>query len=75
VDEVRTIILYESPHRIHRTVADLVSILGDRNAVLARELTKKFEEVLRGDLSELRNHISDRRLKGELVLVVAGKGK
>jgi 16S rRNA (cytidine1402-2'-O)-methyltransferase len=75
VDEIRTIILYESPHRIHRTIEDLITVLGDRDVALARELTKKFEEILRGNLTDVRNQISGRRLKGELVLVVAGKGK
>jgi 16S rRNA (cytidine1402-2'-O)-methyltransferase len=75
VDERRTIILYESPHRIHRTLDDLIEFLVDRDAALVRELTKKFEEVVRGKLTDIRNHISDRKLKGELVLVIAGKGK
>ncbi|MDQ7052984.1 MAG: 16S rRNA (cytidine(1402)-2'-O)-methyltransferase [candidate division KSB1 bacterium] len=73
--EERTIILYESPHRLQRTLADLLSACGDRNVAIARELTKKFEEILRGRLSELIKSVESRPLKGEIVLVVEGKQK
>lgn len=72
-DEKRTIIFYESPHRIRRTLADLENFLGDRPAVIVREITKKFEEVRRGLLSELR--VDEFKTKGEFVLVIAGKSK
>ena len=65
-----TLIFYEAPHRIQKTIARLLPILGDRKAVIARELTKKFEEFLRGKLSELGD-IED-ELKGEVVLVIEG---
>ncbi len=65
-----TLIFYEAPHRIQKTIARLLPILGDRKAVIARELTKKFEEFLRGKLSELGD-IED-ELKGEMVLVIEG---
>ena len=71
-DEPRTIVLYESPHRILKTLEDLQNALGNRNAVIGREMTKKFEEVLRGTLSSLRESFSSRAIKGEFVLVVAG---
>ena len=69
--EDRTIILYESPHRILRALQDILAILGDRHIVIARELTKKFEEVLRGKTSELIDRISSRPLKGEFVIVIS----
>jgi 16S rRNA (cytidine1402-2'-O)-methyltransferase len=69
--EDRTIVLYESPHRIGRTLTDLINILGDREGVLARELTKKFEEIVRGPLSLIRHHLESKGARGELVLVVS----
>ena len=68
-----TIVLYESPHRISETLEDILNILGDREIVLTRELTKVYEEILRGKVSEVRNQIGERRLKGEITLVVSGK--
>lgn len=68
-----TLIFYESPHRIAETLQDIFDILGDREIVLARELTKTFEEVLRGKTSEIRNQIHERKPKGEITLVVSGK--
>nr|BCX01223.1 MAG: ribosomal RNA small subunit methyltransferase I [Bacteroidota bacterium] len=71
--EERTIVLYESPHRIGRTLQDLVHLLGpDRPAALVRELTKRFEEVRRGTLSELLASVQEHPPRGELVLVIAG---
>lgn len=72
-EEKRTIILYESPHKITRTLKDLAEFLGaDRKASLSREITKKFEETLRGTLEELHKISEERNLKGEMVLVVEG---
>ena len=68
-----TLIFYEAPHRIQKTIAKLIPLLGDRKAVIAREITKKFEEFLRGNLSELGD-IED-ELKGEMVLVIEGKAE
>lgn len=68
-----TLIFYEAPHRIKKTLAKMIPILGDRKAVIARELTKKFEEFLRGTLSELAE--LDDELKGEIVLIVEGNGE
>ncbi len=74
LEEVReTIIFYESPHRIMETLEDISDILGDREMVLARELTKMYEEVLRGRVSEVRNQIAGRKIKGEITLVISGK--
>jgi 16S rRNA (cytidine1402-2'-O)-methyltransferase len=66
-----TLVIFDSAKRVHKTLADMVLELGaDRQAALCRELTKKFEEVLRGTLEELRQMLDDRTLKGELVIVV-----
>jgi len=66
-----TLIIFESAKRVHKTLADMVLELGaGRQAALCRELTKKFEEVLRGTLEELCQQIGDRTLKGEIVVLV-----
>lgn len=72
-DEKRTLIFYESPHKITRTLKDLAEFFGnERKASLSREITKKFEETLRGTLQELHQISETRNLKGEMVLVVEG---
>ena len=68
-----TLILYESPHRIVETLKDISDILGDREIVLARELTKIYEEVLRGRVSEIQSRITGRTIKGEITLIISGK--
>ncbi|SHH48140.1 16S rRNA (cytidine1402-2'-O)-methyltransferase [Wenyingzhuangia marina] len=74
-EEVRTIILYESPHKLVKTLTHLSEYLGaDRQASVSRELTKMFEETQRGTLTELVAHYTNKPPKGEIVLVVAGKG-
>ena len=65
-----TIIFYEAPHRIKEMLEDLLTIFGDREIALAREITKKFEEVIRGNVSEVIE-IAD-SLKGEMVVVCSG---
>jgi 16S rRNA (cytidine1402-2'-O)-methyltransferase len=70
--ERRTLIFYESPHRIATSLEDMLDVLGDRQASLSRELTKHYEETIRGGLSELLAVSKDRNLKGEMVLVVSG---
>jgi len=71
-EEQRTIVFYESPHRIVRTLEELQETLGDRRAVIGRELTKKFEEFLRGTLSSIRAELGSRTIRGEFVLIVEG---
>jgi 16S rRNA (cytidine1402-2'-O)-methyltransferase len=68
-----TLVFYESPYRILETLQDIFDILGDREVVLARELTKAYEEILRGRLSEIQRQIAGRKLKGEITLVISGK--
>lgn len=73
-EERRTMIFYESPHKISKTLKDLSEYLGsDRKASLSREISKKFEETLRGSLEELHQISEQRNLKGEMVLTVEGK--
>ena len=71
-EERRTIIIYESPFRIERTLGDILEHWGDRNVVVAREITKKFEEITRGQVSEVLAHIRKSTPKGEFVIVVEG---
>jgi 16S rRNA (cytidine1402-2'-O)-methyltransferase len=68
-----TLIFYESPHRLSETLSDIFDILGDREMVLTRELTKIYEEVIRGKVSEIQTQIGERKLKGEITLVISGR--
>jgi len=73
LEDVReTLIFYESPHRISETLKDVYEVLGDREIVLTRELTKIYEEVLRGKVSEIQTQMGERKLKGEITLVISG---
>ena len=74
-NETRTIIIYESPFRVERTLEDIVGHFGERRVVVARELTKKFEEILRGTSSEVLQTIKKSAPKGEFVIVVEGNKK
>jgi len=70
--EKRTIIFYEAPHRILQTLYDMLEVLGDRYITVARELTKIYEEVLRGKLSEVIEKLEQSKIAGEYVIVVEG---
>jgi 16S rRNA (cytidine1402-2'-O)-methyltransferase len=70
--EPRTIVLYESPHRLRKSLGELLEYLGDRRSVVARELTKIYEEVRRGRLSDHVNYFATQEPRGEYVLVIAG---
>ena len=74
MDNPDTLIFYESPHRIFKTLVSMAATLGDRKAVIARELTKAHEEFIRGTLSELCL-LEEDSLRGEMVLVVEGASK
>jgi 16S rRNA (cytidine1402-2'-O)-methyltransferase len=75
-DEERTMIFYESPHRILKTLEELGEVFGeDRQASVSRELTKMFEETVRGTLTEIKQHFDTHTIKGEFVLCVAGADK
>jgi 16S rRNA (cytidine1402-2'-O)-methyltransferase len=68
--ESRTIIFYESPHRILKVLKDIEEVLGEPHVVCARELTKKFEEVKGGTPGELIDHFSNKKPRGEFVLLI-----
>ncbi|NER10087.1 16S rRNA (cytidine1402-2'-O)-methyltransferase [Muriicola jejuensis] len=73
-EESRTMIFYESPHKLLKTLENLIEFLGpDRPASISRELTKLYEETVRGSLSELLMYYNQNPLKGEFVIVVGGK--
>ena len=74
-DESRTMILYEAPHRLIKTLEELYDILGDREIALCRELTKKFETVFKTTLKEALSYYSENEPRGEYVLVIEGKSR
>ncbi len=74
-DLPHTLVFYESPQRIKSALSDALEILGSRPACMAREISKLHEEFLRGALAELSGRLQNRTLKGEIVLVIAGKAK
>jgi len=74
INENRTMIFYESPHRLKKTLLDLSLFIGsERPAVIAREITKIHEEFIRGTLKSLFLEVNQRPLKGEIVLIIQGK--
>ena len=70
--EKRTIIFYESPHRLKDTLKDMLKILGNRQISINRELTKKYQEIIRNDIQGCIDIFSERDIKGEFVLIVEG---
>lgn len=70
--EPRTLVLYESPHRLVDCLVDLAAELGDRRIVVGREVTKQFEEILRGPINEVAATLGQRPVKGEVALLVKG---
>ena len=71
-EERRTLIFYESPHRLKDTLKDMLKILGNRKIALNRELTKKYQEVIREDIETAINIFDEKEVKGEFVLIVEG---
>lgn len=70
--ENRTIIFYEAPHKIIKAIENMLEVLGDRRAVVTRELTKIHEETIRGTLSEILKHLQKGTIKGEFTVIVHG---
>ena len=70
-----TLIFYESPLRIEKLISELIEVFGDRRTSLVREISKVYEEVIRGNLSGILERIKVKRIKGEIVLVVEGYKK
>jgi len=73
--EERTTVYCESARRVKHLLEEMLELWGDRDVVVCRELTKRFEEIMRGKLAEVLIQIGDRELKGETVVVVAGAGE
>ncbi|MDE0682086.1 MAG: 16S rRNA (cytidine(1402)-2'-O)-methyltransferase [Candidatus Poribacteria bacterium] len=72
-DEERTFIFFESPHRLCRFLEDVFEVMGERDIVVTRELTKKFEEIFRGSVSESLERFRNVEPRGEFTIVIAGK--
>ncbi|WP_028665222.1 16S rRNA (cytidine(1402)-2'-O)-methyltransferase [Runella zeae] len=73
-EEERTMIFYESPHRLMKSLEQFVEYFGaDRQASVSRELTKVYEETIRGTLTEIIAYFAEKTIKGEIVIVVSGK--
>lgn len=72
-NEPRSLVFYEAPHRLGASLAQMATILGDRRAAVARELTKVFEEIRRGSLGELADHYGKEPARGEIVIIVEGR--
>ena len=73
-EEERTMIFYESPHRLLKSLEQFAEYFGgDRQASVSRELTKMFEETVRGTLTEIITYFTEKTIKGEIVIVVSGK--
>ncbi len=72
-DETRTIIIYEAPHRLTKTLKELMNVLGDRELTICRELTKRYEEAFQTTFNKALEKYSNSEIKGEFVLVIAGK--
>jgi 16S rRNA (cytidine1402-2'-O)-methyltransferase len=73
IESPHTLIFYESPHRLLAFLKDTLEIYGDRPAAVANDLTKKFEAVIRGNISDLINQLSSEKLLGEYTIVIHGK--
>lgn len=71
-NEKRTIIFYESPHRLKETLKDMLKYLGNRKIAVNRELTKKYQEIIREDIETVIEIFNNREVKGEFVLIVEG---
>ena len=74
-EETRTIILYEAPHHLLKTVRELLDVLGDRELTVCRELTKKHEEKIQTTFSSLLSYYEEKEPRGEYVLVICGKSR
>ncbi len=74
-DEKRTMVFYESPHRILKTAKQFHNYFGNRRCVMGREITKMFEEFFRGRIEELLIFLESKKIKGEIVLIVEGDSK
>jgi len=74
-NETRTIIIYEAPHHLTKTIKELMDVLGDRELTICRELTKKYEEKIQTTFSSLLAYYKEKEPRGEYVLVICGKSR
>lgn len=72
IDQPKTLIFYESPRRLLSSLTDLREVMGDRHIVVARELTKMYEEIIRGKVSEVTAGLKEKSIRGEITLLVSG---
>ena len=75
MDEAKTLVFYESPKRLIESLRDIGEVLGDRKIVVLREMTKVFEEIMRGTVEKVINQLQGRVVKGEVTLVIGRRGK
>lgn len=75
MDDTKTLIFYESPKRLMNSLVDIEAVLGNRKVVVLRELTKMYEEILRGKVSDVIEQLQGRVIKGEVTIVLAGREK
>jgi len=74
-EEERTVVLYESPHRLLKALDEICELISpEREVAVCREISKKFEEIKRGTAADVRKYFTDKGVKGEIVLVMKGKG-
>ena len=66
-----TLVLYEAPHRLEDTLRDILAVFGDRQIVVAREITKFYEELLRGSVREVVENLAEKKVRGEVVILIA----
>lgn len=74
-EEEKTMVFYESPNRLISTLLDIHTIMGDRRVVIFRELTKIYEEVFRGRVAAILNSLKERKIKGEITIIIEGAEK
>lgn len=75
-EEDRTIVLYESPYRLIKLLQQILEVMGpDRHVSVSRELTKLFEETTRGRVEDVLSHFKEKKIKGEIAVVISGNGK
>jgi 16S rRNA (cytidine1402-2'-O)-methyltransferase len=72
-EQNRTVVLYESPQRIQKTLVEILAVFGNRQVAVARELTKLHEEVIRGNLEDVISRMQDKTWRGEITLVISSQ--
>jgi 16S rRNA (cytidine1402-2'-O)-methyltransferase len=73
--EERTVVIYEAPHRLRQTLEELAALDGEREVAVARELTKTYEEIVRGSAASVLEHFKEKLPRGEFTVIIGGAGK